>query len=348
MAIENLISVIIPVYNIKINYLEDCIDSILSQTYNQFEIIIVDDGSNTECGRELDSIKEKDKRIYVFHKANEGVSVARNFGVSRSLGEYIVYADGDDILTPCYFENGMKCLKDNQADIVIGKVFNTTNRSACHSKRSKEVKSQILRKEDMIPFRRHIFSKSENDWGKDKDGALFNFEGCWAHIIKREVAERELFVPGITVGEDTIWALQLSENNKAYRICLVHDIWYLYIQNEGSVLHSYKATLPDVLTEANRIIFEEIKAEPEVANQYYDWVFVKLRQIVTNYLSKECCLNVPKKIKAYDKMMQQDIWHSVMCDKNIIPQKYKSKCFIFRSGLILIYFSLRTRGKESR
>lgn len=65
--VENLISVIIPVYNIKMNDLEECIDSILQQTYYKFEVVIVDDGSCTECAEQLEKIKEKDSRIIVFH-----------------------------------------------------------------------------------------------------------------------------------------------------------------------------------------------------------------------------------------------------------------------------------------
>ena len=78
------------------NDLEECIDSILQQTYYKFEVVIVDDGSCTECAEQLEKIKEKDSRIIVFHKKNEGVSVARNYGFEHSQGEYIVYADGDD------------------------------------------------------------------------------------------------------------------------------------------------------------------------------------------------------------------------------------------------------------
>ena len=123
--VENLISIIIPVYNIKMNYLESCIDSILQQTYCQFEIVIVDDGSCRKCAAALENIKKKDDRIFVYHKKNEGVSVARNYGLKQSRGEYIIYADGDDLLMPYYLENGVKHLIANNADIVIGKIVNT-------------------------------------------------------------------------------------------------------------------------------------------------------------------------------------------------------------------------------
>ena len=348
VVVNGLISVIIPVYNIKIDYLESCIGSILQQTYCQFEIVIVDDGSCSKCAKELENVKRQDDRIFVYHKKNEGVSVARNFGLEHAKGEYIVYADGDDLLTPYYFENGIKKLEENRADIVIGKVVNTSNRDYSYSKQMSPVKTRVLKEEELLSFRQHVFSKKENDWGKDEDGALFNFEGCWAHIIRREVAEKESFVPGISVGEDTIWALQLSEYKKAYRICLIYDVWYVYIQNEGSVLHSYKSKLPDVLTRVNELIFIKIKDEPKLADQYYEWVFVKLRQIAYNYLSVDCKLSMADKIKEYTKIMKLDIWQNILGDKSVIPRQFERKRVVFRNGLILLYFAMRIRWKERK
>lgn len=346
--VENLISVIIPVYNIKIDYLESCIDSILQQTYRRFEIIIVDDGSSSQCVKELDSIKKQDDRIFVYHKKNEGVSEARNIGLRHSKGEYIVYADGDDVLTPYYFESGIKRLKENGADIAIGKVISTTSRSISDFKPSVKIKESLLEKEDLIAFRQHVFSKKERDWGKDKNNALFNFEGCWAHILKREVAEKELFVKGISVGEDTIWALQLTNSEKAYKVCLAYEVWYLYIQNMGSVLHSYKPNLSAVLTQVVGLIYEEIKDEPELANQYYDWLFVKLRQIIGNYLSDDCHLNMANKIRDYNAVMTQNEWKNVMNNSSWMPRGYKGKCLLFKNGFVILYFAIRMRWRKTR
>ena len=343
MMVENLISIIIPVYNIKMNYLESCIDSILQQTYCQFEIVIVDDGSCRKCAAALENIKKKDDRIFVYHKKNEGVSVARNYGLKQSRGEYIIYADGDDLLMPYYLENGIKHLIANNADIVIGKIVNTKSRDISELQVSTKNKDQCLEKSDLIAFRQHVFSKKEKDWGKDCDNSLFNFEGCWAHLLKRDVAERELFIAGISIGEDTIWAMQLSDCKKEYRICLVYEVWYLYIQNEESVLHKYRSDMPEVLTRVNSLIFEEIKNQDDLATQYYNWVFVKLRQIIFNYLSKECKLGMIDKINEYRKLMHNDTWENILGDNYILPKRYKNRCIAFKHGLILVYFKLRIR-----
>lgn len=336
-----LISAIVPVYNIDTIYLTACIESILNQTYLNFEIIIVDDGSNKEYGDALEIIKTRDFRIKVFHKENQGVSAARNFGIQKSAGDYITFIDGDDLLTPYYFEEGIKAAAVNDADIVIGQVCNTRQRSCQRFMQDKNVKIQGLDEEDKICFQQHVFSKKERDWGKSSNEAAFNFEGCWAHIIKRKVAEREPFVEGISVGEDTIWALQISDPERKYKIYLIYSIWYLYIQNDNSVLHTYKASLPEVLTRVNEIIFPMVSDKQILSNQYYDWIFVKLRQIIHNYLSNECPLTIRKKMKNYSNMVQLDIWKRTLENKTFIPRKYRGKCKMFRSSWILIYFAMK-------
>ena len=92
---DSLISIIIPVYNVE-KYLRRCVDSVLGQTYDKLEIILVDDGSTDNSGRICDEYREKDQRIIVIHKENGGLSEARNFGIEKSSGEYISFVDSDD------------------------------------------------------------------------------------------------------------------------------------------------------------------------------------------------------------------------------------------------------------
>ena len=91
-------SIIVPVYNVE-KYLRECIDSILCQTFTDFELILVDDGSKDESGKICDEYAEKDNRIKVIHKENGGQSTARNCGVKESSGKYIVFLDSDDFIS---------------------------------------------------------------------------------------------------------------------------------------------------------------------------------------------------------------------------------------------------------
>ena len=91
-------SIIVPVYNVE-KYLTKCIDSILEQTFSDFEVILVDDGSTDNCGIICDQYVEKDDRIQVIHKKNEGLVCARKTGISKASGQYILNVDSDDYIS---------------------------------------------------------------------------------------------------------------------------------------------------------------------------------------------------------------------------------------------------------
>lgn len=110
------ISVIVPVYNIE-NYLERCLDSILSQTYTNLEVVVVDDGSKDKSLKVAQSVSERDSRVKVVSKVNEGVTKARLTGVSKATGDWIGFVDGDDFVDPDMFETLLSNAKNYGADI---------------------------------------------------------------------------------------------------------------------------------------------------------------------------------------------------------------------------------------
>lgn len=111
-------SIIVPVYNSS-QYLNRCIDSILNQTYHDFELILVDDGSTDDSGNICDIYAQKDKRIRVFHQSNGGVSSARNKGIKEACGKYIAFVDSDDYLSQDKLEKYIVFCKE-EPDIIIG------------------------------------------------------------------------------------------------------------------------------------------------------------------------------------------------------------------------------------
>lgn len=115
---DNLISVIVPVYNVE-KYLSDCIDSIINQTYKNFELILVDDGSNDFSLDICNSYRDVDSRIVVIHTSNEGVSNARNIGIQKAKGKYIVFVDSDDTVDEYYLECLINPILKNNYDLVI-------------------------------------------------------------------------------------------------------------------------------------------------------------------------------------------------------------------------------------
>lgn len=114
-----MISIIVPVYNTE-QYLPHCIDSILSQSFTDFELLLIDDGSTDGSGRICDAYAEKDSRIRVFHKKNGGVSSTRNLGLDEAKGEWICFVDADDWLEPQAVELLVKKQLETGADVVSG------------------------------------------------------------------------------------------------------------------------------------------------------------------------------------------------------------------------------------
>ena len=112
------ITVIVPVYNTE-KYLYRCIDSILAQTFTNFELLLIDDGSNDASGQICDEYTTKDNRVRVFHKKNGGVSSARNLGLDNAIGKYIMFVDSDDYMMPGMLEVMLSALESKKADLVV-------------------------------------------------------------------------------------------------------------------------------------------------------------------------------------------------------------------------------------
>ena len=114
---SELISIIVPVFNTE-KYLDKCIQSILGQTYSNIELLLIDDGSTDSSGAICDKYVTQDSRVRVFHKPNEGVSIARNWGLDNAKGEWITFVDSDDWIDTDMYEKMYNAVMQNKADMV--------------------------------------------------------------------------------------------------------------------------------------------------------------------------------------------------------------------------------------
>ena len=117
---KKLVSIIVPVYNVQF-YLNECIDSILEQTYKNIEIILIDDGSKDSSGKICDEYSNKDKRVTVIHKKNGGLSSSRNVGVNIAKGEYFLFVDSDDKLNPTAVETLFNHMEEHSLDLIFSR-----------------------------------------------------------------------------------------------------------------------------------------------------------------------------------------------------------------------------------
>lgn len=114
------ISVIIPVYNVE-KYINCCVDSVLIQSFKDYELILVDDGSPDKCPEICDEWANKDDRIRVIHQKNQGLSAARNVGITAARGEYLLFLDSDDVIHPDCLQILMNCIKKTRAEVALGR-----------------------------------------------------------------------------------------------------------------------------------------------------------------------------------------------------------------------------------
>ena len=209
------VSVIVPIYKVE-KYLEACVDSIIGQTYENLEIILVDDGSPDSCGHICDGYLEKDPRIKVIHKSNGGLSDARNAGMDIATGDYYYFVDSDDILPDHSVMTMYRLMQDNDAQMVIGgfeRFMDGETEPFC----STEAEGLWL----------HVY---------DREGAFRDFyrDGCqaWAVLYKRQIHENIRFPKG-EINEDEAIVFHIFENCDT--VVVTNRVVYSYRCREESI-----------------------------------------------------------------------------------------------------------------
>ena len=132
--IEPFVSIIVPVYKVPEQYLRKCIESTMTQTLKNIEILLVDDGSPDQCGKICDEYAEKDMRIQVLHKKNGGLSSARNYGCKAAQGKWIMFVDGDDWIEPDMCQTMYSVGEEKQVQLVMCSIMKDYGKSAAEYK----------------------------------------------------------------------------------------------------------------------------------------------------------------------------------------------------------------------
>lgn len=179
-VLDDLISVIVPIYNVEC-YLNKCIDSILSQTYRNIEIILVDDGATDCCPMICDEYAKKDARIHVIHQKNRGLSVARNSGIDVATGEYLIFIDSDDYIDKEMLNVLYRNIKKADAEIAV------CNFIEVHNNESLE--------QEVIQGKKFIFDKLEAMNNLYNNMALQTVV-AWNKLYKKELFQTLRYLPG--------------------------------------------------------------------------------------------------------------------------------------------------------
>lgn len=266
------ISIIVPIYNVA-KYLEKCISSIMHQTYDKLQIILVDDGSTDDSGHICDEYKEKDDRIVVIHKQNGGLVSARKAGIHIADGEFIGYVDGDDWIEPDMYEHLVKCMEETEADIIESNHYIENEISG----EVKQVKSKIgygiFDVSEIIPV---MLCDEE-------------FNECrlqpyvWSKLLRKEILEPiQLSVDEeIGCGEDAAVIYPYILRSK--KVYISNYAGYHYMQRSNSMTNTLEK---DELQKSKRLI--RYMQTCFVRSKYADRLLVQLNQYTKLILLLRC------------------------------------------------------------
>ena len=245
------ISIIVPVYKVE-PYIHKCIDSILNQTFKDFELILVDDGSPDNCGKICDDYAKKDSRVIVIHKENGGQSTARNRGLDVARGDYIGFIDSDDYIEPDMYELLYNMCIENNCDI-----------SNCSSTIYFKNKTVVNGGHGLLIHNRKEAMKVATE------GILYD-ECLWTKLIKRELFEG-LRIPNGIAYEDTAFTYKLID--KSERVCCMGVAKYNYIKRDESTMDR---AIKDVKIDAVLVYEEMYKFMEKKYPELCDLVALKL------------------------------------------------------------------------
>ncbi|WP_242357586.1 glycosyltransferase family 2 protein [Bacteroides acidifaciens] len=230
-----LVSVIVPVYNVE-GYLEKCVDSILTQTYSYFELILVDDGSKDGSGKLCDLLAAKDSRIICIHKENGGLSSARNAALDVCKGEYITCVDSDDMISPNALELMLEYANKCESDIVVTRYPISFSDDTVTPETAVVTRVKTLAELDAT---QEIVCKSTR-WE------------AWGHLFKRSLWEDIRFPDG-KIYED--FATTPYVFAKAKRTTFIDTAVYYYFQRSGSIMRKSESKVSlDLCTIAQELV----------------------------------------------------------------------------------------------
>lgn len=295
-------SIIVPVYNVE-KYILECLDSILKQDYDNYEILLINDGSTDKSGNICEIYAAKNEKIKVFHKKNGGLSSARNFGLERATGDYVVFVDSDDYIASWSLTEFYKILKNKNFDILETRLteVNVEEKKTIDEHLEKYF-SQGFDKERAIEW---IIKQSENIWPAPKKIVSLSY-------IKKNNLK---FWEG-KLHEDVDWTSRICYTANSYA-AMIRPWYYYRVQREGSITSNVK--LKNVLSILEIAEFHYnyyIKNRNETTQK----IIEEIVKGVCSLLAKSCYLTIEEK---------KEIKRYLEKNKNIFNVIPNLKCRVF-------------------
>lgn len=303
-----LVSVIVPVYNAEA-YIERCVYSILNQTYDNLEVLLVDDGSVDQSLQKIKFISEKDDRIKVFHQENAGVSTARNKGIDMAAGRYLAFVDADDWLRPGMIELLLNPILIGGYDMAL-----------CNYALCKQAITEEFEKKDTALIERNTTEYIE-------EVLLKRDTRCWSKLYTRDLIGDTRFMKDITIGEDLLFLVDLLPKLKK-TVSLSYQ-GYCYFNNESGAMQQYfKPSYMDQITCWKMVRDKITKIAPQTELN----ITGKLLMAIMLVVGKLSLIRIPIEQKKYLRICIDEIKKETKNRKalNYVDSGYRLKILVFK------------------
>lgn len=235
------LSIIVPIYGVE-QYLQKCVDSLMNQDIDDYEIILVDDGSPDSCPKICDDYAAAQKNIRVVHRENGGLSAARNSGIEVARGEYVMFVDSDDYIESNVLGGLLSQIERDNLDVLRYRLQYVNPQYEVYNPYKSD------------PFKGNDYSEISTDGVSFLNSRMNTQCYAWQFILKRELLDGCIFTPGIYF-EDTDWTPRML--CKAKRVASTETIVYNYLMREGSITNAVnRSKQKKVLDDKMRLIGE--------------------------------------------------------------------------------------------
>lgn len=308
MRNHSLISVIVPIYKVQ-DYLKECIESIINQTYSDIEVILVDDGSPDRCPQMCDEWAKRDSRIRVVHKKNGGLSSARNAGLDVAKGEYISFVDSDDFICKDALENLYNRIKDDKSiGITSGLIYRYQDGSINNFK-----DQWLCSKEIVIPSSEFLLETMSQKTSYT----------VWNKLYRRDVIGNTRFREGRN-NEDTLFMYDLGKNIAILNVCMVeipHYVYY-YRYREDSICTSAKIPLAIDILGNYELMMEDCK---NTNSRLYDVLYFSYVRTLYGFV---------------DSLLLNPVWYPLYFSEyqkklRLVPFEYVKRKFQLKDALYI-------------
>ena len=305
---QELITVVVPIYNVE-SYLDRCINSIVSQSYSNLDIVLVDDGSTDNCPQMCDEWTKKDHRIRVVHKINAGLGMARNTGIEYARGKYICFFDSDDYIATETIKVAYTALIESQADIVVFGAATVEESGRVLSTKIPE--ANIFQGDEVL---QHFLPALMGENPRSGYDAQIPFS-AWSCLFAMELIRRVhwRFASEREIVSEDIYSL-MKLYGSVRKVVILKECFYFYCRNGSSLTQSYRADR----YERNRYFYlkclelcESCGYSNEIVSRckepFLSNVIGVLKQEVAHYPS---ILDAIKRLKEImdDDVLQQVVW----------------------------------------